>query len=96
MDFMAVYAEAGMIGIVGVMFVYLVISLSKKSDAQQEWMVLCQEWMEMVVDSLKVSVGSSGSMVMLFMDLLPYTLGLIIAVMNIVYLYYKIKKTKES
>tara|TARA_R110000851_G_scaffold25553_4_gene73414 strand:+ start:3200 stop:3523 length:324 start_codon:yes stop_codon:yes gene_type:complete len=36
MDFMAVYAEAGMIGIVGVMFVYLVISLSKKSDAQQE------------------------------------------------------------
>tara|TARA_R110002124_G_scaffold174627_5_gene342353 strand:+ start:3710 stop:3868 length:159 start_codon:yes stop_codon:yes gene_type:complete len=52
--------------------------------------------MEMVVDSLKVSVGSSGSMVMLFMDLLPYTLGLIIAVMNIVYLYYKIKKTKES
>tara|TARA_R110000803_G_scaffold39530_2_gene85260 strand:+ start:1248 stop:1394 length:147 start_codon:yes stop_codon:yes gene_type:complete len=48
------------------------------------------------VDSLKVSVGSSGSMVMLFMDLLPYTLGLIIAVMNIVYLYYKIKKTKES
>lgn len=33
---MAVYAEAGMIGIVGVMFVYLVISLSKKSDAQQE------------------------------------------------------------
>tara|TARA_R110000803_G_scaffold153330_2_gene218234 strand:- start:18210 stop:18533 length:324 start_codon:yes stop_codon:yes gene_type:complete len=36
MDFMAVYAEAGMIGIVGIMFVYLVISLSKKSDAQQE------------------------------------------------------------
>lgn len=33
---MAVYAEAGMIGIVGIMFVYLVISLSKKSDAQQE------------------------------------------------------------
>ena len=33
---MAVYAEAGMIGIGGIMFVYLVISLSKKSDAQQE------------------------------------------------------------
>mgnify|MGYP003118296104 FL=1 len=33
---MAVYGEAGMIGVVGVMFVYLVISLSKKSDAQQE------------------------------------------------------------
>tara|TARA_R100000152_G_C6773525_1_gene200898 strand:+ start:402 stop:746 length:345 start_codon:yes stop_codon:yes gene_type:complete len=35
MDFMAVYGEAGMIGVVGVMFVYLVISLSKKSEAQQ-------------------------------------------------------------
>jgi|TARA_R100001463_G_scaffold27227_2_gene63241 uncharacterized protein YoxC len=36
MDFMAVYSEAGMIGIVGVMFVYLVISLSQKSTKQQE------------------------------------------------------------
>tara|TARA_R110000744_G_scaffold163520_1_gene280503 strand:- start:275 stop:619 length:345 start_codon:yes stop_codon:yes gene_type:complete len=36
MDFMAIYGEAGMIGVVGVMFVYLVISLSKKSDAQQQ------------------------------------------------------------
>ena len=35
MDFMAVYGEAGMVGVVGIMFVYLVISLSKKSDAQQ-------------------------------------------------------------
>ena len=33
---MAVYGEAGMIGVVGVMFVYLVISMSKKSEAQQE------------------------------------------------------------
>lgn len=36
MDFIAVYGEAGMIGVVGAMFVYLVISLSRKSDAQQE------------------------------------------------------------
>ena len=36
MDFMAVYGEAGMIGVGGVMFVYLVISLSKKSEAQQQ------------------------------------------------------------
>lgn len=36
MDFMAIYGEAGMIGVVGAMFVYLVISLSKKSEAQQE------------------------------------------------------------
>ena len=36
MDFMAVYGEAGMIGVVGIMFVYLVVSLSKKSERQQE------------------------------------------------------------
>ena len=36
MDFMALYAEAGMIGVVGFMFVYLVITMSKKSEAQQE------------------------------------------------------------
>ena len=33
---MAVYGEAGMIGVVGAMFVYLVISLSNKSAQQQE------------------------------------------------------------
>ena len=43
MDFMEIYGEAGMIGVVGVMFVYLVVSLSKKSAAQQE-----------VLESLKV------------------------------------------
>ena len=36
MDFLAVYGEAGMIGVVGAMFVYLVISLSNKSAKQQE------------------------------------------------------------
>ena len=36
MDFMEVYQEGGMIAVVGVMFVYLVISMSKKSDAQQQ------------------------------------------------------------
>ena len=36
MDFMAVYGEAGMIGGVGAMFVYLVVSLSNKSAQQQE------------------------------------------------------------
>ena len=36
MDFMAVYCEAGMIGVVGAMFVYLVVSLSNKSAQQQE------------------------------------------------------------
>ena len=36
MDFMAVYGEAGMIGVVGAMFVYLVVSRSNKSAKQQE------------------------------------------------------------
>ena len=31
MDFMEIYGEAGMIGVVGAMFVYLVVSLSNKS-----------------------------------------------------------------
>ena len=33
---MAVYQEGGMIAVVGIMFVYLVISMSKKSDAQAQ------------------------------------------------------------
>ncbi len=36
MDFMAIYGEAGMIGVVGAMFVYLVVSMSNKSAKQQE------------------------------------------------------------
>ena len=36
MDFISLYGEAGMIGVVGAMFVYLVISLSNKSAKQQE------------------------------------------------------------
>jgi len=47
------------------------------------------------MDSLKVSSGSFGSMAIVFMDLLPYALGIVIALMNIVYLYYKIKRAKE-
>tara|TARA_B100000902_G_C26863180_1_gene694015 strand:+ start:287 stop:604 length:318 start_codon:yes stop_codon:yes gene_type:complete len=36
MDFLAVYGEAGMIGVVGAMFVYLVIQMSNKAGKQQE------------------------------------------------------------
>ena len=48
------------------------------------------------MDSLKVSGASFTSMGIVFMDLLPYFIGITIGVMNIVYLYYKIKKIKES
>lgn len=33
---MAIYGEAGMIGVVAAMFVYLVVSMSKKSDSQAQ------------------------------------------------------------
>ena len=36
MNFLEIYGEAGMIGVVGAMFVYLVVSLSNKSAKQQE------------------------------------------------------------
>ncbi len=32
---MAIYQEGGMVALVGIIFVYLVISMSKKSEAQQ-------------------------------------------------------------
>jgi hypothetical protein len=36
MDFMAVYQEGGMVALVGIIFVYLVVSMSKKSESQQK------------------------------------------------------------
>ena len=48
------------------------------------------------MDSLKVSGTSFASQVIVFMDMLPYFLGIAIAVMNIIYLYYKIRNEKES
>ena len=52
--------------------------------------------MEVIGDSLKVSGTSFASQAIIFMDMLPYLLGLTIAVMNIIYLYYKIKNEKEQ
>jgi predicted RNase H-like nuclease (RuvC/YqgF family) len=36
MDFLALYGEAGMIGVVGAMFVYLVVQMSNKAAKQQD------------------------------------------------------------
>jgi archaellum component FlaC len=36
MDFIALYSEAGMIGVCGALLIYLVMSLSKKSEMQQQ------------------------------------------------------------
>ena len=46
--------------------------------------------------NLALAVTSFASQAIIFMDMLPYFLGIAIALMNIVYLYYKIKKVKES
>jgi len=47
------------------------------------------------MDSLKVTGASFASQVIVFMDMLPYFLGIAIAIMNIIYLYYKIRNEKE-
>ena len=49
-----------------------------------------------LMDSLKVSGTSFASQAIVFMDMLPYFLGIAIAFMNIIYLYYKIKNEKEQ
>ena len=36
MDFMAIYSEAGMIGVVGALLVYMVFSMNKRGSAQAE------------------------------------------------------------
>ena len=36
MDFLAVYSEAGMIGVVGAMFVYMVYSMNKRASEQAQ------------------------------------------------------------
>ena len=48
------------------------------------------------MDSLKVTSLSTGSGAVFLMDLIPWGLMCIMFVMNIVCLYWKIKKLKES
>jgi hypothetical protein len=36
MDFLAVYSEAGMIGVVGAMFMFMVYSMNKRGNEQAE------------------------------------------------------------
>ena len=48
------------------------------------------------MDSVKVSGLSAGSGLVYWLDVLPAILMCMMFVMNIVYLFYKIKKIKES
>ena len=52
--------------------------------------------MEVVVDSLKVTGFSFASMGVLFTDILPWVLGITVGVLQIVYLWYKIKKIRNG
>ena len=48
------------------------------------------------MDSLKVSGISTANLGIYWMDVIPWTLAIIMLVLNIVYLLYKIKKIKDS
>ena len=48
-----------------------------------------------MMDSLKVSGASFASQAIVFMDMLPYFLGIAIAIMNVIYLYYKIRNERS-
>jgi len=48
------------------------------------------------MDSLKVSGISTANLGVYWMDLIPWSLAVIMLVLNIIYLVYKIKKIKES
>ena len=48
------------------------------------------------MDSLKVTGMSLGSMGALCMDILPWMLGITVGIMQCIYLFYKIKKTKNG
>jgi len=48
------------------------------------------------MDSLKVSGISTANLGMYWMDLIPWSLAVIMLVLNIIYLMHKIKKIKES
>ena len=48
------------------------------------------------MDSLKVTSMSFASMGALFYDVLPWLLCIAVGTMQIIYLYYKIKKTKNG
>jgi len=49
------------------------------------------ESMEVLVDSLKVTGASLGSMGVLFMDVLPWILGITVGILQIIYLIKQIR-----
>ena len=48
----------------------------------------------MMEDTLKTIGTSTGTLAVNFWNLVPDTLGIILIIMNIIYVYYKIQKVK--
>ena len=48
----------------------------------------------MMEDTLKTVGTSTGTLMVNFWNLVPDALGIILIIMNILYVYYKIKKVK--
>ena len=53
-------------------------------------------WQLKNMDSLKVTSFSFASMGVLFMDVLPWVLGITVGILQIIYLWYKIKKIRSK
>jgi len=64
MDFMAVYGEAGMIGVVGAMFMFLVYSMSKRATQQAEAL----EDLKVENEEQSVRISNIESIVLKFLD----------------------------
>ena len=63
-DFLAVYSEAGMIGVVGVMFVYLVYTMSLRASQQADAL----ENLKIENEEQSVRIANIESIVLKFLD----------------------------
>ena len=63
-DFLAVYSEAGMIGVVGAMFVFLVYSMSKRANQQADAL----EKLKVENEEQSTRIANIESIVLKFLD----------------------------
>ena len=63
-DFLAVYSEAGMIGVVGAMFIFLVFTMSKRASQQADAL----EDLKVENEEQSVRIANIESIVLKFLD----------------------------
>ena len=102
MDFLAVYSEAGMIGVVGAMFVFMVYSMNKRGNEQAESLQNLKvenkgqsETLENM-ESLRVTGVSTGLGFVYWTDIISGILMCMMFAIQIYYLYLKTKRIKEN